>query len=228
MELSPTVRLVAEKALDYVSDGATLGLGTGRAAMAFIQLLGAKVQAGLRVRGVATSERSAELARSLGIPLTSLAEAVALDLAVDGADEVLPGPLHLIKGYGGALVREKIVAASARNVVIVVSSEKLVDALGQRGKLPVEVVPFGLMPCRRALEEMGLPAVPRTTDGQLFFSDNGNNILDCIVGRLSDPVETQRRLRAIPGIVDTGLFLGMAHTVLVQRDQSVEVLRPTI
>src|SRR4051812_29118900 len=136
----------AERALELVPDGAVVGLGTGRAATAFIVALGERVRAGLRVRGVPTSQASADLAHQLGIPLTTLDEVEAIDVAVDGADEVDPR-CDLIKGYGGALVREKIVAAAARQFVVLVGPDKLVAELGARGKLPVEVLPFGAAPC---------------------------------------------------------------------------------
>ena len=143
-------------------------------------------------------------------------------MAVDGADEVDP-KLDLIKGLGGALVREKIVVAASRRLVILVGAEKLVSALGEHGVLPVEVVPFGLAWCRRRLAELGYPATPRQMNGKPFFTDNGNYILDCQVPLLRDPRGLEQSVRAIPGIVGTGLFLGMAHTVLVDDNGRTEV-----
>jgi ribose 5-phosphate isomerase A len=205
------VALGAE-ALAQVKPGHVVGLGTGRAATAFIRALGTAVQAGLAVTGVPTSEVSAALARTLGIPLVD--EPVELDVAVDGADEVDPR-LDLIKGFGGALVREKIVAAAARRFIVLVGSEKLVDTLGARGRLPVEVVPFGAPFCRRRLTELGYPPTLRTRDGAPVVSDNGNWILDAAVRAIPDPAVLDATLRAIPGVVDTGLFVGMADTVMV-------------
>lgn len=199
-------------ALAEVKPGHVVGLGTGRAATAFIQALSTAVTEGLRVTGVPTSEASATLARALGIPLVD--EPVALDVAVDGADEVDP-KLDLIKGYGGALVREKIVAAAARRFIVLVGSEKLVKALGARGRLPVEVVPFAASFCRRRLAELGYPATVRVKDGNPLVTDNNNLILDVAVSAIPDPGALDQTLRDIPGVVDTGLFVGMADTVLV-------------
>lgn len=195
--------------------GNRVGLGSGRAARAFVTALGQRVrQEGLKITGVPTSEETAALARKEGVPLLSLAEAGTLDLAVDGADEVDPH-LDLIKGYGHALVREKIVAASSRRLVILVGAEKLVQQLGARGRLPVEVIPFALPLCERRLVELGCVPVPYRQGDNLFVTDNGNHILDCRIGPLADPARLEMDLRAIPGIVGTGLFLGMAETVLV-------------
>ena len=210
---------IVERALELVPDGVRIGLGSGRAARAFVEALGERVRAGrFRVGGVPTSEETAALARRVGVPLLTLAEAGVLDLTVDGADEVGPN-LDLIKGYGRALVREKVVAASSRRLVILVGQEKLVPQLGTRGKLPVEVVPFALPLCERRLGELGCRPVPDLRDGRLFVSDNGNAILDCQVGPIADPMRLEQDIRAIPGVVGTGLFLGMADTVLVgERD----------
>jgi ribose 5-phosphate isomerase A len=200
------------EALAQVKPGDVVGLGTGQAATAFIRTLGAAVQAGLSVTGVPTSEVSAILARSLGIPLAP--EPVTLDVAVDGADEVDP-QLDLVKGYGGALVREKVVAAAARRFVVLVGSEKLVPRLGARGRLPVEVVRFAVPFCRRRLTELGYPSTLRGDESAPFVTDNGNLVLDAAVTSIADPAALDSALRAIPGVVGTGLFVGMAHTVLV-------------
>jgi ribose 5-phosphate isomerase A len=205
---------IYERALELVPDGASLGLGSGRAASAFIELLGQRVRAGLRVRGVPTSRASEELARRVGVPLTTLEEGMPLALTVDGADEVAPN-LDLIKGYGRALVREKVVACASRRLVILVGRDKQVRVLGERGKLPVEVVPFALPLCRRRLADLGLDPVPFEKDGTLFVTDNGNHILDCGVRPIDDPGTLEAHLRSIPGVVGTGLFLGLADTVLV-------------
>jgi ribose 5-phosphate isomerase A len=214
-------RAAAERAVELIPGGSVVGLGTGHAAAAFVHVLGERVRAGLRVRGVPTSEGSADLARQLGIPLVALDEVEAIDVDVDGADEVDPH-CDLIKGLGGALVREKIVAAAARQVVILVGPEKLVPVLGTHGVLPVEVVPFGLALCRRRLADLGCGPELRMHAGAPFVSDNGNSILDCRIGPLDRPAELDSALRAIPGVVGTGLFLGMADTVLIQRDGGVE------
>jgi ribose 5-phosphate isomerase A len=204
---------IYERALDFVSDGDVVGLGSGRASMAFIQLLGERVQKGLKVRGVPTSRISEELAHNLRIPLVSLAEGMPLAVTVDGADEVAPD-LGMIKGWGRALVREKIVASASLRLVILAGSTKAVPVLGTRGKLPVEVVPFALPYCRDRLAKLGLEPVPYEEKGRLFVTDNGNHILDCKCGPISDPAGLEARLRAVPGVVDSGLFLGMADVVL--------------
>ncbi len=215
----------AHRALEFVHDGQILGLGTGRAAAAFIKALGEKVQAGLKIQGVPTSLASAELAKSLGIPLISLDDVDAIDVAFDGADEVDPN-LNLIKGRGGALVREKIVAAAARRFVVLVGPEKMVATLGQGGALPVEVVPFALGFCRRKIAALGCNPEPRrTATGELYISDNGNPILDCHITALADPAGLERAILALPGVVDTGLFLNMAHDVIVGDGESMRVLQ---
>jgi ribose 5-phosphate isomerase A len=201
--------------LNYIQDGHVVGLGSGRAAMAFVRDLGARMQAGLKVRGVPTSHATAILATQLGIPLLSFDQVERLDVAVDGADEVDP-QANLIKGLGGALVREKIVASAARLFVILVGPEKLVPVLGSHGVLPVEVVPFALALCRRRLEEIGYPGTPRQDDKGLFLTDNHNHILDCKIPLLTNPENDERAILSLPGVVDTGLFLNMAHLVLVK------------
>jgi len=206
---------IVERALELVPNDSRLGLGSGRAAQAFVQALGQRIRKGrLRVHGVPTSEETASLARQEGIPLLTLAEAGILDMTVDGADELAPN-LDMIKGYGRALVREKIVAASSRQLVILVGEEKLVPQLGTRGKLPVEVTPFALPLCERRLGELGCRAVPyRQGDGP-FVTDNGNHILDCQIDPIPDATRLEGNIQAIPGVVGTGLFLAMADTVLV-------------
>jgi ribose 5-phosphate isomerase A len=205
---------IYERALQEIQEGEVIGIGSGRASSAFIRLLGERVRQGMRVRGVPTSENSARLAQEVGLPLATLEEGLPLALTVDGADEV-DTELNLIKGYGRALVREKIVAASSRRLVILVGPGKEVSRLGQRGKLPVEVVPFALPLCRLRLQQLGLNPVPFTQDDRLYLTDNGNAILDCGTGPIADPAQLEQQIRAIPGVVGTGLFLGMASMVLV-------------
>jgi ribose 5-phosphate isomerase A len=216
----------SKAALEFVQPGQILGLGTGRAAATFIRSLGDLVKSGLTVQGVPTSMASAELARSLNIPIVSLDDVDSIDVAFDGADEVDPN-LDLIKGRGGALVREKIVATAAKRFVVLVGENKLVATLGAKGALPVEIVPFALGFCRRKLEALGCNPEPRKdADGSLYISDNGNPILDCHIAALSDPAGLERAILALPGVVDTGLFLGMADVVIVGEDGgSARVLR---
>lgn len=210
--------------MEFVPDGSIVGLGSGRAATEFIRVLGERVQRGFRVRGVATSEASAKLARDLKIPLLEMADVDTIDIDVDGADEVDPR-CDLIKGLGGALVRERIVAAASKQVVILVGEEKLVPVLGSRAVLPVEVIPFALALCTKRLRALGCVPQLRTVDGKPFVTDNGNSILDCRIAPLDRPEEFERSVTAIPGVVDTGLFLGIAGTVLIGRGESVEVRR---
>lgn len=215
---------MAQQAAALVEDGCVVGLGTGRAAADFIRALADRVRSGLRVRGVPTSKASADLAVNLGIPVVDLHEVEGIDITVDGADEVDPD-LNLIKGYGGALVREKIVAAASKQVVILVGSEKVVPVLGTRGTLPVEVIPFALSFCQRQLQKLAIDSTPRESQGGLFTTDNANYILDCRVKEIGDPMKLECSLRSIPGIVDTGLFLGMADTVMIQDSDTVTVRR---
>jgi ribose 5-phosphate isomerase A len=215
---------IVERALEFVIDGAHIGLGSGHAAQAFVKALGEQVRAGRRrVQAVPTSEETAQLATQESIPLVTLAQAGILDLTVDGADEVDPR-LDLIKGYGRALVREKIVAASSRRLVILVGAEKLVPRLGSRGKLPVEVTPFALPLCERRLSELGCRPAPYFVERRLFVTDNGNHILDCRIDPIADAVRLELDIRAIPGVVGTGLFLGMADTILVGDPKDFQLL----
>jgi ribose 5-phosphate isomerase A len=211
----------ARAALALVEPGMTLGLGTGSTAAHFIRLLGAEAAAGLAVRGVATSEATAALARAVGVPLLDPDATRTLDLAIDGADEVDP-QLRLIKGGGGALLREKIVAAAARRFVVLVDSAKLTPNLG-RFPLPVEVTPFGVQwtaaRVRDALEQQGCPrqevGLRQARAGGPFVTDGGNWILVCQCLAIPDPEGLARRLAELPGVVEHGLFLGMAERVLV-------------
>ncbi|HKI36210.1 MAG TPA: ribose-5-phosphate isomerase RpiA [Gemmataceae bacterium] len=224
--MTAALAALAAKALDYVPDGARVGLGTGHAAEAFVHALAERVRQGLRVRGVPSSEETARLARSLGLDLDTLETDEPLAVTIDGADEVERGTLNLIKGRGGALVRERIVAAAARQQVILVTPDKLVDQLGEHGLVPVEVLPFAEPYCRRRLAAMGLQPALRCHDGAPFVSDNGNWILDCGVrpfGKAAGVLEFD--LLALPGVVDTGLFLGTASLVLVGHDGRVEEMR---
>ena len=201
-------------ALRLVKPGQTIGLGTGRAASAFIRALGASR---ISVRGVPTSTPAEELARSVGIPIVTLEEAGKIDTDFDGADEVDPR-LNLIKGYGGALVREKIVAASSRRFVVLVGYEKMVKKLGDRGSIPVEVVPFGLPLVTAKIKSLGMKPRVRENDGKQFITDNGNLILDCAVTKIASPARLDRDLLAIPGVVGTGLFIALADVVLVAEE----------
>jgi len=206
---------IYEKALEFIKTGDVVGLGSGRASTAFIKLLGEKVKAGFKVQGVPTSEDSASLARSLNIPLVPLEGALGnISCAIDGADEVDPN-LNLIKGYGRALVREKIIAASAKKFIILVGDDKIVSSLGSRGKLPVEVIPFGAPLVKHKLHLLGIHGEIWMKNGTQGITDNGNLILDCIIPPTLDPAKLEMSIRIIPGVVDTGFFIQMADVVLV-------------
>jgi ribose 5-phosphate isomerase A len=216
----PSIHAVAAKAIELITDGARVGLGSGRAASVFIAKLGVRRREGLRVSGVPTSRAAAELARHAGIPLVELGTGGLLDLTVDGADEVAPN-LDLVKGWGGQLVRERIVAAASLSQLILVGEEKIVRALGERGRVPVEVIPLAEWLATRELKALGLSAARRMDAGgsRPFITENRNLILDCALSALlrdgNAARELERAILAIPGVVDTGLFLGTADRVLV-------------
>ncbi|HEX8503132.1 MAG TPA: ribose-5-phosphate isomerase RpiA [Pyrinomonadaceae bacterium] len=213
------------KAAEFVEDGMSVGLGTGSTARWLVERLGARVrEEGLRVRCVPTSRRTEEQARHLGIPLVQLGEAGRLDLAIDGADEIGPD-LALIKGGGGALLREKMVASAARRFVVIADASKRVDVLG-RFPLPVEVVQFGWeLTARRVAALTKAEAVLRRAGGgEPYLTDNGNYVLDCLCGEIPDPARTERGLKALTGVVESGLFVGMADLAVVATDADVEIM----
>ena len=228
----PGILAVARSAVDLIADGARVGLGSGRTATAFIRQLGRRAQAGLRVSGVPTSNAAAAEAKSAGIELIELRDGVSLDLTIDGADEVAPN-LDLVKGWGGALVRERIVAAASASQVILVGADKLVRALGERRRVPVEVVPFARWTTTREFAILGLVATLRMDSGghQPFVTDNGNLVIDCAPPQpltSNDARDLERALRAVAGVIDTGLFLGTASRVLVGHpDGRVETMERT-
>jgi len=216
-------RLAAEKALEWVPREGVVGLGTGRAAVAFVTALADRLRLEkYAVRGVATSQTIAELAESLGIPLVGIDEVDSIDVTVDGADEVGPDNA-VIKGFGGALLREKVVASLSRKWILIVGRDKLVDQLGARGRLPVEVVPFASQVCMRQLGKLGFNSSIRMVEGQPFLTDNANLIFDCQIQPGDDLVSLAAQIRALPGVIDTGLFTGLHPTVLVQHEDQVEV-----
>lgn len=217
----------AVEAAALVEPGMVVGLGTGRAAAMFVRALARRIEEGLQARGVPTSRRTEELANELRIPLAGLDEISAIDIDVDGADEVDPS-LDLIKGHGGALLRERVVASISRKFVILVGEEKIVPRLGSRTSVPVEVVPFAAPVTRRKLEALGSEVRLRNSEGgRPFVSDNGNHILDARFDEISDASDLERRIDSLPGVVDSGLFIGMAHLVLVQSDSGFRRLPRT-
>ena len=220
----------AEKALEYVHDNSVIGLGTGHAATHFITELADRIRQGLRVRGVPTSKASEALATQLGIPLTTLEEGMPLSVTIDGADEVDP-QLNLIKGYGHALLREKVVASASQKLIILVGPEnvreKCVAGVGARGKLPIELVSFAVPWCLRRLQQLGYPVDVLQENGRPLLSDNGNVLAMCRVGMLSDPAKVNAEIRSVPGVVETGLFIGMADVVLIQDGENLEIREKT-
>jgi ribose 5-phosphate isomerase A len=203
-------------AVAMVRDGMVVGLGTGSTAAFAIDGLIARVRDGLRIVGIPTSERSAKQARDGGIALTDFAHHPKVDLTIDGADEIARDSLNLIKGLGGALLREKIVAAASARLVIVADAPKLVTQLGGTVPVPIEVVPFGWETTAARLIRLGAnPALRTTPDGTAFHTDGGNLILDCHFGIIADPARLEQDLSATIGVVETGLFITMAATALV-------------
>jgi ribose 5-phosphate isomerase A len=222
-------RQAAARALEYVADGMKLGLGTGSTAKHFVELLGMRVRDGLDVIGVPTSEATRADAIRCGIRLTTLDEIGRLDLTVDGADEIDPA-LNLIKGGGGALLREKIVATASDRMIVIADDSKWVEALG-RFPLPVEVIPFGLKATQRAIAKAfaecgvsGQMAVRKGKDGHVFVTDGGHWIVDAHLGRITDPARLATSLAAIPGVVEHGLFIGVANTAMLAGAQGIRVI----
>ena len=214
----------ARASLRFVKDGQVVGLGTGSTAAYFIKLLGEKVNSGLRIRGIPTSVRSGELAQSLGIPLTTLDECQEIAVTVDGADEVDP-QLRLIKGGGGAMLREKIVASATKQLVIVADASKQVQRLG-KFPLPVEVIKFAQALVAKRIAALGAKVELRKgPDGEPYVTDENNHILDCRFGEIQDADRLGRELSEMPGVVEHGLFIGMATVALFAHGSEIVELR---
>ena len=220
-------RAAAEAAANLVEDGMVLGLGTGSTAAYFISALGRRLaEDGLRITGIPTSERTATEARNQLIPLTSFSEHKQVDLTVDGADEVELGTLFLIKGHGGALLREKIVAAASKRLVIIADETKLVERLGSLVAVPVEIVQFGWQVTAQRLARMGgNPSLRLGPEKNPFVSDGGNYIMDCALGPIANPKEIAHHFDHVIGAIEHGLFLGLAREVIVGGRDGVRVLR---
>ena len=226
MDRDALKRAAAEAAVALVEDGMVVGLGTGSTAWFAIEALIRRVAHGLRIVGIPTSDRSAAQARAGGIPLAGFDRHRQIDITIDGADEILHGPLHLIKGLGGALLREKIVAAASRQLVIVADQAKLVDRLG-KASVPVEVVLFGWQTTAERLARLGASPVLRMgQDGEPYHTDEGHLILDCAFGAIERPVELERAIGQTVGVVECGLFIRMASLALVAGDAGVTRLTP--
>jgi ribose 5-phosphate isomerase A len=229
MDVEALKRAAAARAVEFVQPGMKVGLGTGTTAHYFTQLLGERVRAGLQIVGVPSSDRTRQEAEKYGVPLTTFDQAPLLDMTVDGADEVAPD-LSLIKGGGGALLHEKIVATASKRMVVIADESKWVAALG-RHPLPIEIIPFGFAPTLRLIEGAiaacglsGSITLRRGGDGHAFVTDSGHWIVDAALQRIADPRSLACRLAEIAGVVEHGLFLGIAHTAILAGPNAVRVV----
>jgi ribose 5-phosphate isomerase A len=218
-------KVAAAAAVDEIQSGMILGLGTGSTAAPMVDELGRRLRAGQlqQIIGIPTSEKTAQQARSLHIPLTTLDEHPQIDLTIDGADEIDPH-VDLIKGLGGSLLREKIVAASSARMIIIADQRKIVERLGSRSPLPVEVIPFAERPVSDFLHALGSRPVKRRVNGKIFITDEGNIILDCFFEEMLDPAQLAQQIIAQPGIVEHGFFLGMATKAIIATEDGIKKL----
>jgi ribose 5-phosphate isomerase A len=216
-------KLAGEKAAEYITDGMVLGLGTGSTVKYVFQKIGELVQRGLDIRGIPTSMHTRKIANEYKIPLTTFEDNPQIDLTIDGADEV-DSRLNLIKGGGGALTREKIIAYHSKKVIIVIDESKIVKALGIDFPLPVEIVKFGWIETKKTLEKFGCTVELRRIMGEPFITDNSNYILDCEFDRINDPEGLEQELNNIPGVVDNGLFINLVDEVIVGSKQGIMTL----
>jgi ribose 5-phosphate isomerase A len=215
----------ANSAATQLRDGMVVGLGSGTTATLAVAAIGKRVQEGLRIVGIPTSQKTADQARVLSIPLSNLEDHLTIDVTIDGADEVEAGTLNLIKGGGGNLLREKIVAVASSRMIVVVDETKVVSQLGSRSAVPVEVVPFGWKTTAKRLEKTGAhPTLRVDSDGQIFRTDGGHYILDCALGSIRSPQSLQAELDSIVGVVEHGLFIRIAYQALVGGPEGVNIL----
>jgi ribose 5-phosphate isomerase A len=221
MDRKALKRAAAARAIEEIEDGMVVGLGSGSTAEIAVELLAARR---LRIKGVPTSERTAQLARNLGLALSTLDEHPRLDLVIDGADQVERGTLNLVKGLGGALLREKIVASATCRMIVMVDDSKLVDRLGGRTPVPVEIVAYGWRSTLGRLERAGLHPALRGGTEHPFVTDGGNHIADCAIVSIEDPARLERELSGLVGVVESGLFIGLAWRVIVAGARSVEMI----
>ena len=227
-ELDRLKAAAAKAAAELVEDSLIVGLGSGSTASIAVNILGQRVAEGLRIIGIPTSKQTERDARRLGIPLSTLAEQKHVDVTIDGADEVEIGTLNLLKGRGGALLREKIIASVSRQLIVVVDETKLVDRLGVQGSVAVEVVRFGWDATATRLQSIGAKIARRTTSqGEPFITDDGHYILDCAFGAIDNAEQLQRQLDGTVGVVEHGLFLEMAPRIIVGGSRGVQVLQRT-
>lgn len=217
-------RAAAARAVAEVEDGMVLGLGSGSTVAFAVEALAARIAEGLRVVVIPSSRTTAILARQLGVPLTSFAQHRRIDVTIDGADQVERGTLNLVKGLGGALLREKIVASASNRMIVVVDESKLVDRLGRSTPLPVETVSFGWQITLDRLSALGCEPRLRLAGDDPFTTDSGNYIIDCAITEIPEPSALEARLSAIIGVVESGLFIGLASKIVVGRPGGVEVI----
>jgi ribose 5-phosphate isomerase A len=222
--LDAAKRNAALRAVAAVENKMVLGLGSGSTASIAIEILGQRVAEGLDVTGIPTSERTAALARKVGVPLTDFSKHRRIDLTIDGADQIEDGTLNLIKGLGGALLREKIVAEASARMIVVADHTKLMKRLGNATALPVEIVPFGWEIARERLQALGCVAALRRVDGRAFVTDGGLWIVDCTFTSIPDAAGLQQSLKRITGVVETGLFVGLASRAILGHEDGVTVL----
>jgi ribose 5-phosphate isomerase A len=216
-------RQAAEKAVQYVEEGMIVGLGTGSTIEFAIKKIGEMVKKGLKIKGIPTSLRTKRLATELNIPLIDLEGDTVIDVTIDGADEV-DGNLNLIKGGGGALTREKIIAYHSKKVIIIVDETKIVKGLGCDSFLPVEVTKWGWQSTKKILEGLGCTAELRTITGEPYITDNQNYIIDCDFGKITEPENLEKEINNIPGVLENGLFIGLADEVIVGSKQGIMTL----
>lgn len=216
-------KMAAEKAVEQVDNGMIIGLGTGSTVKYAIKKLGKMVNDGLKIEGIPTSLRTKKIATKYGIPLVDLNDYTEIDLTIDGADEV-DSYLNLIKGGGGALTREKIVAYHSKKEIIVIDETKIVKRLGADFPLPVEVTKYGWNATKKTLEKLGCTAELRTIMGEVYITDNSNYILDCDFGRINEPEALEKKINSIPGVIENGLFIGLADEVIVGSKQGIITL----
>ncbi len=216
-------QIAGEKAVEYVKDGMVVGLGTGSTVFYAIKKIGERVKNGLDIIGIPTSVETEKLAKQIGIQLSTLEEHPVIDVTIDGADEI-DKKLDLIKGMGGALLREKIVASASKKEIIAADTSKLVDTLGTKSPLPVEVTRFGWSSVAKKISEFGCKPELRKKDGKVFITDNGNYILDCKFHQIDKPKEMEQKINNIPGVLENGLFIGLADIVIVAGEDGVRIV----
>ncbi len=219
-------QIAAEAAVAYVHDGDVIGLGTGSTVKHFLSALKEKVKAGWRIQGVSTSQATSNLAQQFGIPLLTEEKDWVINVAIDGTDQVDPR-FNLIKGGGGALIREKIVASAGRQLIVIADASKHVPVLGHPMPLPVEVIPFGWPHTAKLIQQLGYRSVLRQRDGRAFLTDSGHYILDVAIDRIDDPALLETTLNTIPGVVDNGLFVGRTSLLILGTPHGVEISSPT-